>query len=125
MIKFKHTGDFSKTYKFLRKDRVTEIRKILTRYGEYGVIALSEATPKDTGKTSQSWHYRIEGSRDKYTLYWYNDNDNHGVSIVYLLVYGHATRGGTYIEGYDFVTPAIKPILESIANDSWKEVTSE
>ena len=125
MITFKSTGDFSKTYRFLKKKRPEKIEKILTRYAKEGLVALIDATPKRTGLTSQSWSYKIESIDGNWRLSYYNDNLNHGVSIVYMLVYGHATRGGTYVEGYDFITPAIQSVLDKIVERAWEEVTSD
>ena len=122
-IKVKHKGDFKNTERFMKRAKERRYLPILETYGRIGVQALSAATPKDTGKTASSWDYGISEENGKITLYWTNSSENKGVSIVLLLLYGHATPGGAYIEGMDFVSPAIRPVFERIANQSWKEVT--
>lgn len=122
MITFKHKGNFKKTEKFFKRSLRRDYISILSRYGQMGVEALRNATPSSSGKTADSWNYGIEEGNGTVTLYWTNSNENKGVNIAILLIYGHALPNGTYIEGVDFVTPALRPIFEQIANKSWKEV---
>lgn len=123
-ISFVTHGDFSKTKKFL--EQCKEVVKLgdLDKYGREGVRALSEATPKGTGLTASSWGYQIKRSRDSVTIEWTNSNVVDGVSIAVILQYGHATRTGGYVQGRDYINPAIQPIFDQIANDAWKEVKS-
>lgn len=125
MITFRHIGDFSKTYKFL--DRLKEIIRLsdFDKYGKIGVEALKAATPVDTGKTAASWEYGIEHKRDKTILYWSNSNVKGGTPIAVILQYGHTTGWGTYVRGRDYINPAMRPVFDKIAEDSWKEVTSK
>ena len=96
----------------------------LNQYGRRGVDALSAATPIDSGKTASSWNYEIHRSKDLVEIVWTNSNVNDGAPIVILLQYGHATGNGGYVQGYDFINPAIRPIFDEIEKDLWKEVTS-
>lgn len=125
MIKITQKGEFNKTSKFLNFISNGEyLRKRLDEYGKKGVQALKDATPKDTGKTSESWSYEIDYGSDGASITWTNSNENHGVPIVILIQYGHATRGGTYVTGIDFINPAMKPIFDDLSKAIWKEVTS-
>ena len=121
-ISFSNKGDFSKTIKFLNKVKNVKINDILSKYGKIGVNALSQATPKDSGVTSQSWNYRIEVNNNNASIVWYNTNVVKGVNIAVILQYGHGTRNGVWVEGRDYINPAMKPIFDKIANQVWKEV---
>lgn len=122
MIKFRQKGDFSKLTRFL--ERAKEAIKIgdLNKYGEEGVKALSSMTPVDSGKTAESWYYKIENSNGKASITFCNSNFNEGVPIAIILQYGHATRNGGWVQGRDYINPAIQPIFDQIANNAWKEV---
>lgn len=123
MIKMVVKGNgFPKTERFL--ERILEKVKLssLDAWGRRGVEALSSATPVDTGKTAESWYYRIVRSDDGVKLEWLNSNVNRGVNIALLIQYGHAARNGVYIEGRDYINPALKPIFDSIEKSAWKEV---
>lgn len=121
-ISFSSKGDFSKTIKFLNKIKNVKINNILSKYGEIGVNALSQATPKDSGVTSRSWNYKIEVNNDNASIVWYNTNVVKGVNIAVILQYGHGTRNGGWVEGRDYINPAMKPIFDKIADQVWKEV---
>ena len=121
-IKFKHKGNFNKTERFLNRVLKQDYMNILAKYGQMGVNALAQATPSDSGKTASSWNFGIERSDGKVTLYWTNSNENDGVNIAILLIYGHALQNGSYIQGIDFIDPVMRPIFTQIANESWKEV---
>ena len=121
-ISFSSKGDFSKTIKFLNKVKNIKINNILSKYGKIGVTALSQATPKDSGVTSRSWNYKIEVNNDNASIVWYNTNVVKGVNIAVILQYGHGTRNGGWVEGRDYINPAMKPIFDKIANQVWKEV---
>lgn len=123
MIGFRQKGDFSKTYSFLNKyKRGVEIRS-LEEYGRKGVAALSSATPVDTGETANSWYYKIEQSSNYVKLVFCNSNIQNGVPIAIILQYGHGTGTGGWVEGRDYINPAIQPIFDQLANDAWREVT--
>ncbi len=124
MITFRKIGNFVRTERYLRRIRKLDYLPILKKYGQIGVEALSAATPIDTGLTSKSWYYDIwKSGRDRYSIVWSNSNLTGSVPIVILLQYGFTTNRGTYVQGRDFVNPALKPIFENIANDIWEEVT--
>lgn len=123
MISFRQQGDFSNLTRFLEKAK--EVVKIgdLDKYGQEGVAALASATPKDTRLTANSWKYEIVRSKGQVSIVWKNTNIQNGVPIAVILQYGHATRNGGYVQGRDYINPAIQPIFDKIAQESWKEVT--
>lgn len=122
MITFRQKGDLSKTTKFL-KNTLNFRKKIdLDKYGRLGVAALSSATPKDTGLTSRSWYYEIVTNDNTTSIVFCNSNINNYVPIAIILQYGHATRNGGWVEGIDYINPALKPIFDDIAKDAWEEV---
>lgn len=123
MIKITQKGNFNNTEKFLKSAKELRIIQILNEYGKKGVDSLSLNTPINTGETASLWNYEIHVSKDTYKLIWTNDSMNDGIPIVILLQYGHATKNGGYIEGTDFINPAIKPIFDEITNELWREVT--
>lgn len=123
MIVIKSKGNFEKTDRFFKKMLRGEIMRELKKYGEEGVKALADATPKDSGKTAASWDYEVTKTRDSYTIAWTNSNINDGVPIAIILQYGHATGTGGYVEGRDYINPAIRPIFDAIAEAAWREVT--
>lgn len=124
MIKFSHKGDFSKTTRYFEKVKKTAKMSDLDKYGRAGVAALSSATPVDSGLTAGSWYYEIERQNGRTSINFYNSNVNNGVPIAIILQYGHATGTGGWVEGQDYINPAIQPVFDKIANDAWKEVTS-
>lgn len=123
MISFKQKGDFSKLVNFLEKSKGVINFGKLDQYGKEGVAALASSTPKDTGETASSWKYNIEIKQDSANITFYNSNIQNGVPIAIILQYGHATRNGGWVEGRDYINPAIQPIFDKMANEAWKEVT--
>lgn len=124
-ITFNHKGDFSKTEKFFNALLGRDYMNVLDQYGREGVRALSEATPKDTGKTAESWDYKIVRTEKQTKLMFTNSNTVNGVNIAIILQYGHGTRNGGYVVGRDYINPAIQPIFDRIADAAWKEVTNK
>lgn len=124
MITVKHKGSFRKAEKFLKEMDRKEYMTTLHRYGQMGLDALENATPKDTGVTAGSWSYEIEHKQGRYTIYWQNSSTNEGENIALLLQYGHGTRQGTYVQGIDYINPALKQVFDSMANALWREVQS-
>ena len=123
MITFIQKGDFKKTNTFLKRLQKRDYISILNKYGEIGINALAGATPKDTGETAASWTYTIEKKNDEVRLVWKNTNTTDtGIPIVIFIQYGHATRGGTYVEGRDFINPVMQPIFDRIAEELWNEI---
>ena len=124
MITLQSKGSFNNTYRFLEFLNRKEYFKRLNEYGQKGVDALSAATPKKTGLTAASWSYEIKEKLNGLEIIWTNSNKTeNGIPIVILLQYGHGTSGGAYVQGRDFINPALKPIFDQIADDVWKEVT--
>ena len=124
MIKIKHRGSFRHAEKFLRTGSRREYVRVLRKYGEEGVAALRDATPKDTGATSELWSYEIEYGDGAITIYWKNRHTNQGVNIAVILQYGHGTGTGGYVEGIDYINPALKPVFDRLARDAWNEITA-
>lgn len=122
MITFRQKGDFSKLSRFLERAKETVHMGDLDRYGREGVAALASATPVDSGLTASSWYYEIARTKEGVTISFKNSNINKGVPIAIILQYGHATRNGGWVEGRDYINPAIQPIFDRLANDAWKEV---
>lgn len=123
MISFRQKGDFSKLTRFLERAKETVYLGDLNKYGRQGVAALASATPVDTGKTASSWSYKIENNNGSVTISFENSNIQDGVPIAIILQYGHGTRNGGWVEGRDYINPAIQPIFDQIVNEAWKEVT--
>ena len=123
MISFRQKGDFSKLTKFLERAKETVYLGDLNKYGRQGVAALASATPVDTGKTASSWSYKIENNNGSVSISFENSNIQDGVPIAIILQYGHGTRNGGWVEGRDYINPAIQPIFDQIVNEAWKEVT--
>lgn len=120
-----HKGSFSKTFRFLQKIRERKFLERAKEFGRLGVDALRDATPKDTGLTAESWDYEIRQGATSFTITWTNSNQNKGLYIAVLIQYGHGLKGGGYVQGRDYINPAMRPIFESIANELWLEVISD
>lgn len=123
MISFRQKGDFSKLTRYLTKAKRAAKVSDLDRFGKEGVAALASATPVDSGETANSWHYEIKQENGLAAITFYNSNIQNGVPIAILLQYGHATRNGGWVEGRDYINPAIQPIFDKIAEKAWREVT--
>ena len=124
MIKITHKGDFSRVTAYLKKAKKGVSIKSLDKYGKAGVAALAAATPVDTGLTASSWSYEIENKNGVVRISFTNSNIQNGVPIAIILNYGHGTGNGGWVEGRDYIDPAIQPIFDELVNDAWREVTS-
>lgn len=122
MISVKHKGDFSNIERFINVALKRDYLNILAEYGKKGVEALKASTPVDTGLTRDSWGFEIVTGLNKTTIRWTNDNIQNGVLIAVILQYGHGTRNGGFVQGIDYINPAIQPIFKQIANEAWKKV---
>ena len=122
MIRFKHKGDFSKTYKALQMSSNISDLSVLDIYGQRGVQALIASTPVDSGETAKGWGYHIEKRRGCVAIVWTNSNINDGCNIAVLLQYGHATGNGGYVQGRDYINPTMRPIFDELADAAWREV---
>jgi hypothetical protein len=123
MIGFRLKGDFSKTTNFFKNARKAVKLKSLDEYGRKGVAALASATPVDSGLTANSWYYKITQDANAVTITYCNSNIQNGVPIAIILQYGHGTGTGGWVQGRDYINPAIQPLFDQLANDAWKEVT--
>jgi hypothetical protein len=124
MIRFSHKGNFSKVTRYLEKANRSARFSDLDKYGREGVAALASATPVETGRTASSWYYEIQRSKGSATISFLNSNIQNGVPIAIILQYGHGTGTGGWVEGRDYINPAIQPIFDKIAEDAWREVTT-
>ena len=123
MISVKQKGDFTKVTRYLERAKKYARISSLDKYGQEGVNALASATPYDTGRTAHSWYYEIVRSNGQVSIQFCNSNIQNGVPIAIILQYGHGTRNGGWVEGRDYINPAIQPIFDKLANDAWREVT--
>ena len=124
LIRITSKGDFNNTFRFLKKMSNFKVNKILEKYGAMGVSALAAATPVDSGLTADSWGYEISVEKEGATIHWTNTNQNNGVYIAVILQYGHGTGTGGYVQGRDYINPAIRPVFDKIAEEAWMEVVN-
>lgn len=124
MIRLKAKGDFSKASQHLKKLSEASKLKFLEKYGQRGVAALSAATPVDSGLTASSWSYEIQRGDGSVSVVFLNSNIPNGFPVAIMLQYGHGTGTGGWVEGRDYINPAIRPIFDAMAEEAWKEVTS-
>ena len=122
VLKLRQTGNFQKTDHFLSGVVGAHYMRKLKKFGEAGVEALKNATPRDTGMTAESWSYEIVQDKGRTSIFWKNSNIVDGVCVAIILHYGHGTRNGGFVEGKNYITPAIQPILDQMAEAVWKEV---
>lgn len=123
MISLGQKGDFKNTESYLKRLKEAKYKSVLEKYAREGVNVLSSATPKDTGFTASSWVYKIEQTSTGFSIEWHNTHVNKGVNIALILQYGHGTRNGGYVRGRDYINPAIRPIMDKMANEALSEVT--
>ena len=124
MISISSSGSFDRTDSFLNRLLHRDIGSLIEGYAQEGVDALAAATPEDTGLTAESWNYEVSQNGSNWTITWTNSNLHEGVPIAILLEFGHGTGTGGYVQGRDYINPAIRPVFESIANKVWEAVTS-
>ena len=124
MFSVKSTGNFSKATTYLTKlTKAVNVEQILDKYGREGVRLLSSATPVDTGLTAKSWYYKITTKAGRYELQFCNSNIQNGVPIAIILQYGHGTGTGGWVQGRDYINPALRPLFDEITDEIWREVT--
>lgn len=123
-VNFEVSGGFTKTERFLNRMKRREYLNVLDAFGRDGVQALRNATPVDSGATAEAWDYEIKRTRNYTEIVWTNSNINDGVPIAVILQYGHGTGTGGYVQGRDYINPAIRPVFDKIAEKAWKVVTS-
>lgn len=122
MVTFKHKGNFERTDRLLKGAKEKRYLKVLDKYGREGVAALSAATPVDSGITAESWDYKIQNGSGGYRIMWTNSNVNDGVPIAIIIQYGHGTGTGGYVQGRDYINPAMRSVFDNIADKAWEEV---
>ena len=122
MITFKHKGNFERTDRLLKGAKEKKYLKVLDKYGQEGVAALAAATPTDSGFTAESWDYKIQNGNGGYKITWTNSNINDGVPIAIIIQYGHGTGTGGYVQGRDYINPAMRSVFDNIADKAWEEV---
>jgi hypothetical protein len=122
MISFTTQGSFDRTAASLRRLANGEIFRVLDRYGEMGRAALAAATPVDSGQTAAAWTYQIVQNGGYPGITWSNTNRQNGFAVAISLQYGHGTGTGGYVQGRDYINPAIQPIFDRIADAVWEEV---
>ena len=125
MISVKHKGSFKKTERFFKKIGEGEYLKGVKLFGQAGVDALYDATPKATGKTAASWNYSIDNTKSNLTVNWNNTNVVKGANVALLIQNGHGTSSGKYVQGVDYINPALNPIIDQLGNNVWTEVTKD
>lgn len=126
MISIETSGSFKFIEAFFDKIKGDSyIKDILRVYGLRGVDALSANTPVDSGRTSEMWGYEIHSSKNRHEIVWTNDNINDGVSIAVIIQLGHGTRNGAYVQGIDYINPALAGVFNDIATAVWEEVQSK
>ena len=124
MISIKQRGGFTNLERFINRVLRLDYLNILDDYGRKGVEALRAATPVDTGLTRDSWSYEIKNGNGKTSINWTNSNVSNGVLVAVILQYGHGTRNGGYVQGVDYINPAMRSVFEGMANEAWKKVIS-
>lgn len=123
MISFKQKGDFSKLNRYFERVKEAARIGILDKYGRAGVAALESATPIDSGLAAKSWYYEIERGRGLARIVFLNSDIENGFPVAIMIQYGHGTGTGGWVEGRDYINPAIQPVFDEIAESAWKEVT--
>lgn len=123
MITFSEKGSFDNTERYLSRLKTAQLYAILNKYGSLGVNALSNATPTDSGRTAASWYFSTVQRKGYYSIRWHNNDIEGGFPVAVMIQYGHGTGTGGYVQGRDFIMPAIRPIFDQIAAEAWREVT--
>ena len=123
LIRIEQKGNFKKAEKFLKDCKNVDGRRVLRVYGDIGTQMLAEATPKDTGQTSLRWKHELRKDKNGVSLSFINSKARPDApDIVSLLVYGHATRSGKWVEGRDFITPVTDYLFDKINKEINREV---
>ena len=123
MITITQKGDFSNTERYLARLKSAQLFAVLSKYGTLGQNALSNATPVESGRTAASWSYSIQQRPGYYSIRWHNSHIEDGIPIAVILQYGHGTGTGGYVQGRDYIMPAIRPVFDQIVAEAMREVT--
>jgi hypothetical protein len=122
MIEITQKGNFNNTERYLKRLKSAELFAVLNKYGTIGMNALSNATPRESGETAASWYYTIVQRPGYYSIRWHNRHVEDGIPIAVILQYGHGTGTGGYVQGRDYIMPAIRPVFDQITAEAWREV---
>lgn len=124
-IKFTTKGDWGKTYSYLKRLQSNHAFAIMEKYARQGLVALQAATPVDSSETANSWSYEIvrKPGSGYFAIHWYNSHMENGIPIAVILQYGHGTGTGGYVQGRDYINPAVQPIFDQMIDEMWREVT--
>jgi hypothetical protein len=123
MITITEKGNFNNTERWLARLKRAELFAVLNKYGSLGQNALSNATPVDSGLTAASWSYSIVQRPGYYSIRWHNSDIENGFPVAVMIQYGHGTGTGGYVQGRDYINPAIRPIFDQIVADAMREVS--
>lgn len=123
-VSFVVSGSTKRTESFLRKVSRGDVYSSLASSAREGVEALRKWTPVDSGLAADSWGYEIEHSGTSVTIVWTNKDVENGFPVAIMLQYGHGTGTGGYVQGKDYINPAMRPVFDKISDDVWKVVTS-
>lgn len=123
-ITFSGTGDFKRTEQMLKNMAALDIRRLVESQAQKGVQALSAATPEDSGRAANSWGYKIEQTSKSISIVWTNSDIENGYPVAIMIQYGHGTGTGGYVQGIDYINPAMRPIFDQILQTVWKAVKS-
>lgn len=124
MVSFSSAGSFDRTERFLMRLRSGSLYRTVEGLARQGDAALAAATPVDTGLTAASWSHTVEIGAGSCKITWTNSNTENGFPVAVKLQLGHGTGTGGYVQGRDFINPAIRPVMDQIADDVWRAVTS-
>jgi hypothetical protein len=123
MITITQKGSFNKTEQYLSKLKEADLARVLAKYGNMGMVALENATPSETGETARSWYYTTVARPGYYSIRWHNSHVEDGIPIAIILDYGHGTGTGGYVQGRNYIMPAIRPVFDQILAEAMREVT--
>lgn len=124
MISVGMSGSFDQTRKYLQKMARGDFYRGLDKFAREGANALADATPIESGLSAGSWNYKIERSRANLTITWNNTDVENGFPVAVMLQYGYSTGTGGYVQGRDYINPAMRPIFDRIEEAVRKAVTS-
>lgn len=125
MFSFTTQNNFSAITRRLEQLRRLRFESELRAAGRDGVRALAGATPRDTGETAASWDYQIKRTGTGYELVWINTHMGGRSPVAILLQYGHGTGTGGYVQGVDYINPAMSPVFEDVVAQLRKRLARE
>lgn len=124
MISATSKGSFKNAEAYLTRILKLDFRSVIESAAQEGVKALQAATPRDSGIAAESWGVKVVIFKGGARITWTNSDVENGFPVVIMLQYGHGTGTGGYVQGKDFINPAMKPVFDHIAETVWKAVSS-